>query len=135
MELDLGITGQDLEGAAPELATATLHKLNRAIRKHSGSDAELATLETLFHSRLAQPFAVLILVLLAIPFAIGDVERGDSLPRALLMSIICAAGYWLFWTAGLLAGRSGALPAFLPIWAVTLLALALGTYRYRQIQE
>ena len=79
--------------------------------------------------------AVLILVLLAIPFAIGDVERGDSLPRALLASIGCAGAYWTFWTAGQLTGQSGLLPAFAPIWGVTLVALGIGVYRYRQITE
>ena len=32
-------------------------------------------------------------------------------------------------------GRSGLLPAFVPIWGVTLAALGIGLYRYRPIAE
>jgi lipopolysaccharide export LptBFGC system permease protein LptF len=74
-------------------------------------------------------------VLLAIPFATGDSGRGDSLPRALLRSLLAAFAFWLCWTLALLAARSGTLPAPLPVWGVTLGALALGFWRYRQIPE
>ncbi len=135
MRVDIGLTGGDLARAAPPPGATTLHKLARAIRDHRGDLAQLAALQTTFHGRLAQPLAALILVLLAIPFGLGDDERGSSLPRALLLSMACAGGYWLLWTAGLLTGLSGLVSPFVPIWGVTLLALGVGLYRYRQIAE
>lgn len=134
LRLDLGISGKEMARASRQPGWMTLRQLARQIRKSAGDAAEVARLELAFHSRLAQNFAVLILVLLALPFAAGD-SRGESLPRALLRSLLAAAGFWLAWTLALLAGRSGAIPAAVLVWGVTLSALALGYLRFRTIQE
>jgi LPS export ABC transporter permease LptG len=135
LRLDLGITSREMSRAAEPAATASLRQLARQIRKSADDAAQVAKLELAFHGRLAQPFGILIVVLLAIPFATGDAVRGDSLPRALLRALMAAFAFWLSWTLALLSARSGALPAPLPVWGVTLGALAIGFWRYRQIPE
>jgi lipopolysaccharide export system permease protein len=135
LRLDLGITSREMSRAAEPAAFASLHQLARQIRKNAGDAVEVAKLELAFHRRLAQPFAILIVVLLAIPFAAGDSLRGDSLPRSLLRALLAAFAFWLCWTLALLAARSGAVPAPLPVWGVTLGALAVGVWRYRRIPE
>jgi lipopolysaccharide export system permease protein len=135
LRLDLGISSGEMDRASRPPAWTTLHQLARQIRRNAGDAAERARFELAFHSRLAQPFTVLIVVLLALPFATGDSQRGESLPRALLRSLLAAAGFWLAWTLGLLVARSGALPPPVPVWAVTLGALALGLWRFRRIEE
>jgi lipopolysaccharide export system permease protein len=134
VRLDLGISGRDMERAASPPAGMTLHQLAKQIRKSAGDAAEVAKLELAFHSRLAQPFAVLIVVLLAIPFAAGE-SRDESLPRALLRSLLATAAFWLAWTLALLVARSGVVPPPVPVWGVTLAALAFGYFRYRAIEE
>jgi lipopolysaccharide export system permease protein len=134
LRLNLGITSGEMSRAVEPAAFASLHQLARQIRKNAGDAIETAKLELAFHGRLAQPFAVLIIVLLAIPFATGD-SRGDSLPRALLRSLLAALAFWLCWTVALFTARSGAVPAAIPVWGVTLGALALGLWRYRRIPE
>ena len=135
LRLDLGITSREMSRAAEPATSASLHQLARQIRKSVGDAVQVAKLELAFHQRLAQPLGVLIVVLLAIPFATGDSVRGDSLPRALLRSLLAALAFWLTWTVALLAARSGVLPAPLPVWGVTLGALAIGFWRYRRIPE
>ncbi len=135
LRLNLGITSGEMTRAAEPAAFASLRELARQIRKSAGDAAERAKLELAFHSRLAQPFAILIFVLLAIPFATGDAGRGDSLPRALLRALLAAGGFWLCWTAALVVARSGAVPPALPVWGVTLGALVLGFLLYRRIPE
>ncbi len=135
LSLDLGLSSQDLARAHSPLAITTLHKLARRIRKHQVGDGTLSALQVAFHARLAQPLAVLLLVLLAIPFAIGDQERGDWLPRALLRSLAACGVYWLAWSLALLTGRSGFVPAPFPIWGATLLFFALGVWRFRRVRE
>lgn len=134
LRLDLGISSSEMERASRPPAWMTLHQLARQIRKSAGDAAEVAKLELVFHSRLAQPLAVLIVVLLALPFAAGE-ARGESLPRALLRSLLAAACFFLAWTLALLAARSGVVPPPIPVWGVTLAALALGYWRFRGIQE
>jgi lipopolysaccharide export system permease protein len=134
LRLDLGISGGEMERAARPPSGMTLHQLARQMRKSAGDAAEVAKLELAFHSRLAQPFAVLIVVLLAIPFAAGE-SRDESLPRALLRSLLATAAFWLAWTLALLAARSGVVPPPVPVWGVTLAALCVGYLRYRTIEE
>ena len=134
LRLDLGITSGEMERASQPPAWMTLHALAREIRKSAGDAAEVAKYELAFHSRLAQPFTVLIVVLLALPFATGD-ARGESFPRALLRSLLAATAFFLAWTLALLAGRSGVVPPPLPIWGVTFAALGVGYWRFRSIQE
>ncbi len=134
LRLDLGISSREMERASRQPGWMTLHQLARQIRKSAGDAAEVTKLELAFHSRLAQNFSVLIVVLLALPFAAGD-ARGESLPRALLLSLLAAAGFWLAWTLAVLLGGGGAVPPAIPIWGVTLAALAFGYLRFRTIPE
>jgi LPS export ABC transporter permease LptG len=135
LDLDLGVSGADLEHALPPVAAISLHKLQRRMREQASDSRALTSLQAAFHARLAQPLAILVCVLLAIPFAIGDVERGDSLARALLWSLGAAALYFLAWTLALFAGRSGLLHPALPLWGVTVGFLAIAAWRYRALQE
>lgn len=135
LRIDLGISGADLERAYPGTEVLSLHTLTRRIRKHSGGLESLAPLLVALHARIAQPLSVLILVLFAIPFAVGDVERGDSLARALLWSLGVGVVYFTSWTLALLAGGSGAVPPAVPLWGVTALFLLAGVWRFRSISE
>lgn len=135
MTLDLGLAGTDLSRADPPLELATLNSLRRSLRRPGADPATRAPLQVAFHSRLAQPAAVLILVLLAIPFAIGDTERGDSLARALVLSLGCAALYWTLWALSLLVGRAGVVPGFVPLWTVAGAGLAIGGWRFHKLQQ
>jgi lipopolysaccharide export system permease protein len=134
LRLDLGITSSEMERAAQTPSASTLHQLARQIRKSAGDAAEVAKLELAFHSRLAQPLSVLIVVLLALPFATGD-SRGESLPRALLRSLFASAAFFLLWTLALLTAQSGVVAAPLPVWGVTGAALLFGYWRFSRIPE
>ncbi len=135
MRLTLGLSGADLERARRRPTLETLHGLAQAMAGPGGDPALRLAREVAFHARLAAPFAIVILVLLAIPIAVGDVERGDSLPRALVTAIGAAGVYFLAWTLGLRSAGSGALPALAPIWGVTLIALGIGGWRYARLKE
>jgi len=133
LRLDLGLSGAEFERAEHPIEIETLHGLARRMREEVGE--ELVPLQARFHSRLAQPLAVLVLVLLAIPFAAGDAERGDSFPRALLTAMVAAAVFWMAWSLALLGAQSGVVPPALPLWAVMLAFLALGSWRFRTVKE
>jgi lipopolysaccharide export system permease protein len=135
IEIDLGLTGAALDHAAPPVEATDLPGLARRIRDETDSASDRAALETAFHARLAQPLAVVVLVLLALPFAIGDAERGDSLPRALLSALAASGLFWLCWTLALLGARSGVVPSAIPVWGALATFLALGFWRFRALRE
>jgi lipopolysaccharide export system permease protein len=135
LELDLGMTSAAIERAAPPLEATDLPGLARRIRDQDGSGANRAALVTAFHARLAQPLAVVVLVLLALPFAIGDAERGDSLPRALLSALAASGLFWLCWTLALLGARTGAVPSAIPVWGALGAFLGFGLWRFGRLRE
>jgi lipopolysaccharide export LptBFGC system permease protein LptF len=134
LELDLELNERDLKRALLSVGATSLNRLARRIRE-SRDDAGRPALEAALHGRIAQPMAALVLVLFAIRFAIGDVERGDSLARSLLLAFGVTGLYWLCWTVALLTARSGVVPAALPIWGTLAIALVLGLGRFRAIPE
>lgn len=133
--LALGLTETDLARAERPLAHESLNGLAKRIREQQSVGRSAGPLEAAFHERLAQPLAVLVLVLLAIPFAIGDVERGDSLPRAMLASLVAAAVFWGAWSLAVLGARSEALPAAPAIWTVVAGALGIALWQFRAVRE
>ena len=135
LRLDLGLSGADLEKLRRPARLRPLSDLYRELGDPAGPPREAAALATVFHSRALEPLAVVALVLFAIPLALGAAERGESLPRALLLSVAWAAGYWLAWALALQVSQRGSLPPFLPLWGVALGALALGLERYRRLRE
>jgi lipopolysaccharide export system permease protein len=133
--VDLGVTGTTFAWSAAPPEATTLRKLLRRVRESPLGDPDLPLFESGLHRRLAQPLAVVILVLLALPYAIGDVERGDSLPRALVMAMIASSAFWIAWMLATLASRTGVVPPAVPIWSVIALFLGAGAWRFRTINE
>jgi lipopolysaccharide export system permease protein len=135
IELTLGVSGGELRRALPPPETTSVHRLARWIRERAGNPAQLVNLETAFHARIAQPCAVLVLVLFAVGLSVGEGERQDTLGRALLRALLAAVVYWTAWTAALVLAGSGAIPPALPIWGVTALFLIGGAFLYQRIPE
>ena len=135
LELDLGMTGAAIEHARPPIEATDLPGLARRIRDQADNASNRAALQTAFHARLAQPLAVVVLVLLALPFAIGDSERGDSLPRALLGALAAMGVFWFFWTLALLVARTGVLPSAIPVWGALAAFFGLGIWRFGRLRE
>ena len=133
--LALKVSEAQLGRAFPEPETASLHLLARWVRRGPGSASDRAGVGAAFHARLAQPAAVLILVLFAVAVSIGEADRRDTLGRSLLHALLAAVAYWTAWTAALLVAGSGRVPPAFPIWGVTGLFLVLGLLRYRGIRE
>ena len=135
LQSDLGMTGGAIARAHTPPEATSLRRLALRVREFNGESIDLIALEATFHGRLAGPLAVLVLVLLAVPFAIGDLERGDSLPRALLQALGVAACFWLLWTLAQVVARTGTVPPALPPWAVICGFLAVGIWRFRALKE
>jgi lipopolysaccharide export LptBFGC system permease protein LptF len=130
LELSLGVSGEQYERVRADPGRLTLHRIARAMRK--ASPEENSALAAAFHGRLLEPLSVLIVVLFAIPLAVG---AGDSLARALVRSLALATAFWLCWTVALFTAHLPGVPPFAPLWALVLTALALGAWRYQKISE
>ncbi|MFQ5697334.1 MAG: LptF/LptG family permease [Myxococcota bacterium] len=134
LRVDLGLAAVDLQRVNPPLRATSLRQMAQRIREEPDPVAR-APLGAAFHARLGQPLTAVVLILFAIRFAIGEVERGDSLARTLLRSFGVVALFWSAWTGAIFVARSGQIPAAVPLWGMLALGLTLGLGRFRQVSE
>jgi len=132
--LDLGLDRGELASLS-EPTLMTLRSLWRGAFSRGVEASDQRAVELELHQRLGRPLVVLLLVLLAIPFALSDVERGDGFAKALLQSLGASAAFWGLWTVALLGGQSGWAPPAAAVWAVLGCCFSAGALRYRTIDS
>jgi lipopolysaccharide export system permease protein len=132
--IDIGLQRAELASLRepPLMSLRTLWRATFSGRMQ-GSDAQTVAME--LHQRLARPLAILLLVLLAIPFALGGPERGDSFSRALLQCMAVAAGFWALWAVAVVSARAGWAPPGLPLWSIVALFFGAAALRFRAIDS
>jgi lipopolysaccharide export system permease protein len=86
----------------------------------------------LFHSRLAEPFSVLVFALLAIPVGLA-VERSRSLAAAAVQGIAILAVFYTLQTSGAIVASGGVAAAVLVPWLVLLAFGSYGAWRFARL--
>jgi len=118
-----------LEADATTLALPSLHEF---ISQRAAAGGDVSRFVSLFHSRLSDPFAVFLLALLAIPFAL-KVEQTRSLAVPALQGVGVLLIYWSFRSGGALLGVSDPGSAVAMPCLVLLGFLGLGAWRYARV--
>jgi lipopolysaccharide export system permease protein len=90
------------------------------------SDREKARRKTLFHSRLALPWACIIVVLFGIPAGMSN-SRQDAL-TGVLIAVTFFLGFWALMQLGTLLGMSGLLAPWLGAWMSNIVFLGSGIF-------
>ncbi|WP_020676548.1 LPS export ABC transporter permease LptG [Geopsychrobacter electrodiphilus] len=103
-------------------------------RKLSAEGFDVTRLSVDLHTRLAAPFACLIMAFLGVPFSLGR-GRGSSIALGVGLSLAVGVGYFLLQSLALAFGYSGALPPVAAGWAANLIFLLLGTYLILRTQD
>ncbi len=86
---------------------------------------ERRTAATLFHRKLAEPFANLTLLLVAVPLAL---LYARSRAVAFGLSLVVTLAWYLLLTVGQLLAQAGTVPVWLGVWAGNGLLAGLGVY-------
>ena len=126
LTLKTGLTrDQALANFADPLAADTL-SLSEAWRRYT--DPDLSPKDRLeaglaFHSKLALPLANVVLILIALPFA---VNYGRSPGLSLGMSVLIAVAYYLVFLLARSMGGLGILPPALAAWSANLIFAFVG---------
>ena len=132
--IDIGLQREELASLRepPLMSLRTLWRATFSGRMQ-GSDAQTIAME--LHQRLARPFAILLLVLLAIPFALGGPERGDSFSRALLQCMGVAAAFWALWAVAVVSAKTGWAHPGVLLWSIVALFFAGAALRFRALDS
>ncbi|MEI7816058.1 MAG: LPS export ABC transporter permease LptG [Desulfuromonadales bacterium] len=115
---------QVLDSDADNLSIRTLKEYAENLRR-GGYQAYRYL--TLMHTKIASPFAALIMVLLGIPFALRN-SRTGGIAMGIGASVGIGFAYFMFNAVMLSYGRSGVLPPFVAAWGANVLFMMGGVW-------
>lgn len=127
LSLDLKLKIEDLQvldGDADNMSIRTLAEYAENLKR--GGYHAFRYL-TLMHTKIATPFAAIIMVLLGIPFALRS-SRSGGIAMGIGASIGIGFAYFIVNAVLLSYGRSGVLPPVLAAWGANILFMAGGIW-------
>jgi len=132
--LDLDREPADFIRAAEQHGFKSALDLWHTSRKLSAEGFDTTRLSVDLQTRLAAPFACLIMAFLGVPFSLSR-GRGSSIALGIGLSLAVGVCYFLLQSLALAFGYSGALPPFVAGWAANLIFLLLGIYLLLRTRE
>ncbi len=87
--------------------------------------ATIRNLKVDLHQKFALPFANLIVILVASPFAFKT-NRRSGVIMGICVSVAMVAGYYVIMSMGLAFGKAGFIPPFLSAWCANIIFAAIG---------
>jgi lipopolysaccharide export system permease protein len=109
---------------ASEGAELSVRQLRHQIRNLEKSGYDAQRLKVQYHAKFAIPAANLIVIFLALPFAL-ECRRG-GLTVGFALSLIAAILYYGTFQIGMTLGKGGSLPAVLSAWLANILFISVG---------
>ncbi len=127
---DLKVNAQDLAAAR---RTAARHRseykmgeLLELMKKRKGKDPRgYLLMATIFHERLAIPFACISLGLLAVPLGLGNRSSSYAKSRGVILGVLAFLSYYLLYSIFRSFGDKGIMPVWLSLWIPNTLFLVL----------
>ena len=127
-------TPQDFQTATPKEDELGFFKLYDLIKQQEAEGSDVTRLRVNMQSRLATPFASLVMAFLGIPFALQK-GRASGPALGLALSIAIGISYHLLQAMLAALGFSGVLPPLLAAWAPNMLFAMLGLYLLLSVRE
>ena len=132
--VDIGRDPADFIRAVEQRGFKSAIDLWQSSRKLSAEGFDTTRLSVDLHTRLAAPFACLIMAFIGVPFSLSR-GRGSSIALGVGLSLAVGVGYFLLQSLALAFGYSGALPPFVAGWSANLIFLLLGIYLLLRTRE
>lgn len=134
MELDLHLKTEDLQVLRNDADNMSIRTLNEYAENLQRGGYQAYRYLALMHTKIASPFAALIMVLLGIPFALRS-SRSGGIALGIGASIGIGFAYFVVNAVLLSYGRSGVLPPMLSAWAANILFLLGGIWLAMTVKE
>ncbi len=127
---DLKVNAQDLaaarRAAAKHRSEYTMGELAEFMRQKKNKDPKGYTLmATIFHERLAIPFACIVLGLLAVPLGLGSRSASYAKSKGVVLGVLAFLSYYLLYSLFRGFGDKGVLPVWISLWIPNVVFLFL----------
>jgi lipopolysaccharide export system permease protein len=127
MELDLNLKVEDLQVLDSDADNMSIRTLNEYAENLKRGGYQAYRYLTLLHTKIAAPFAALIMVLLGIPFALRN-SRSGGIAMGIGASIAIGFAYFIVNAVLLSYGRSGVLPPVVAAWGANCMFMLGGVW-------
>ena len=122
-------TPDDFKAAKLDPEEMSYAELKAYINKFEKAGYQVPEYIPHLYAKLSYPFIILIMPILAIPFALR-LGRGGSIALGVGLSVIIGFTYFAFFNFGLSLGKGGLLPPLLSAWAANIVFGTLGAYLF-----
>lgn len=127
MALDLNLKVEDLQVLDKDADNMSIRTLKEYAENLSRGGYKACRYLTMMHTKIASPFAALIMVLLGIPFALRN-SRSGGIAMGIGASIGIGFAYFVVNAVLLSYGRSGVLPPVVAAWGANFLFMLSGIW-------
>jgi lipopolysaccharide export system permease protein len=127
MPLALDLKIEDLQVLDGDADNMSIRKLNEYAENLKRGGYQAYRYLTLMHTKIASPFAALIMVLLGIPFALKN-SRSGGVAMGIGVGVGIGFAYFIVNAVLLSYGRSGALPPLVAAWGANMLFMCGGIW-------
>lgn len=127
MESDLNLKIEDLQVLDRDADNMSIRVLKDYAENLKRGGYQAHRYFTLMHTKIAAPFAALIMVVLGIPFALRN-SRSGGISRGISASIGISFAYFVVNAVLLSYGRSGVLPPVIAAWGANTVFMAGGVW-------
>lgn len=127
MPLDLSLKVEDLQVLDKDADNMSIRTLREYAENLKRGGYQAYRYLTLMHTKIATPFAALIMVLLGIPFALRS-SRSGGIAMGIGASIGIGFAYFVVNAVLLSYGRSGVLPPLVAAWGANFLFMLSGIW-------
>ena len=134
VSLPLSETPEDLKLLARDPEEFSFFDLKRQIADLKAKGIDTTEHEVNLQIKMAVPFVSLLMVLLAIPFAVRH-GRGGGLALSFGLTMLIGFGYWFMLAFSSSLGHSGALPGWIAAWLPNLTMTMVGSFFYSTVEE
>jgi len=109
-------------------------ELRKYIRKIQAERYDAKKYIVDLYGKIAFPFVILIMVLIAVPFALRS-ERSGGVMQSIGIGIFIGFSYWIIHAFSMTLGKSEMLPALLAAWAANLLFGTLAAFLFYRVNS
>ena len=135
MVLDLNLKVEDLQVLDFDADNMSIRTLKEYSENLKSGGYKAYRYQTLMHTKIASPFAALIMVLLGIPFALKNSRSGGGIAMGIGASVAIGFAYFVVNAVLLSYGRSGVLTPVVAAWGANVLFMLGGIWMSMTVNE
>lgn len=118
--IDLPEKPEDFKVMQKDVEKMGFFELRKYVQKIQSEGYDVTKYLVDLHGKIAFPFVVIIMVMIAVPFSLRS-ERSGGIMQSIGIGIFIGFSYWILHAFCMSLGRSEVLPAFLSAWSANIL--------------